>query len=226
MKYLSVARRYNSASGGSLRARRCVQPFYPILAPLYTPLPTQGCVRFMRLPVATGGATPKPAFLPCRLPVWLREGPPEVGSDRGGGGAGSGAGAERRAGRCGAERGPGLPALFSAPPLGVSLYHFSSSSNLEWKRVIREKAGFSAVLASRASRSQKRLTLSPPPLHPHTPLLPPQHTHTHTHPLGAPSRLRDHPPDIERKGFVWRAISDRGRSIGLVGLSACRRREK
>ena len=132
-----------------------------------------------------------------------------------------GGGGER--GRGGAE-GPGL---FAALPLGVSLYHFSSSSNLEWKRVIGgKKAGFSAVSASRVARSQKRLAAPPQP---RSPPLPHTHTHTHTqhtraHPRGT-ARLRAQPPDIERKGFVWRAISDRGRSIGLGGLSACRRRE-
>lgn len=129
-----------------------------------------------------------------------------------------GAGAPPEAGPPGAVRGgagPGLPALFAAPPLGVSLYHFSSSSNLEWKRVIggkksRDLGGFSEPCIQEANKIRnKKISTRPHP----------------SAPLGAAPRLRDRQPDTERTGFVWRAISDRGRSIGLVGLSACRRRE-
>lgn len=94
-----------------------------------------------------------------------------------------GGGGER--GRGGAE-GPGL---FAALPLGVSLYHFSSSSNLEWKRVIGgKKAGFSAVSASRVARSQKRLAAPPQPRSPPLP-----HTHTHTAHTRTSSRHRAAP---------------------------------
>lgn len=73
--------------------------------------------------------------------------------------------------------------------------------------------------------SQEPKKISGPPAATLTPTSTHTHTqHTRAHPRGT-ARLRAQPPDIERKGFVWRAISDRGRSIGLGGLSACRRRE-
>lgn len=95
-----------------------------------------------------------------------------------GGSPGGRAGAVRSA--AGAVRsgaGPGLPAPFAAPPLGVSSYHFSSSSNLEWKRVIEGKSRVLGGFSEPCIQEPKKINT---PRSPRFPSPPAPHTRTHT----------------------------------------------